>query len=326
MCNNVLHSITKLKIGWIVPQVKPYYRVMASTRLRVYDIIKYLREKGAKTGLYIPFTRYDIIVFQKTFSRRFLWLARRFKSKGTKIVFDINVNYIDRDEIFVSERQRRDVKKMLQLADAVITPSAYLRDVYSQYNKNCHVIKEIIEDRFFSVSNKHLDKKPVVLLFCGYAVKARELHLIEEVLKDVYDKHKVQLILICEKNPHFNIIPYKFYKYSHKYLPQLLLKGDIKISPRDLSRKYNLGHSFTRIAYPMSVGLPVIASPIPSYKDSPAILCSEKKEWEDMLNNLICNCALRKKLGESGRIFVKNNFSADIVIKKYENLFNTLMS
>lgn len=320
------NKLAAQRIGWVAPRVLPYSMVMASTRLRTYDVIRYLRKKNINARLYNPFSRYNIVVFQKAFNKKFLFLAKKLKNKHIKIVFDINVNYIDKDELLVTEEQRKDIKEMLQIVDVVITPSFYLRDLYAKYNDNVHLIEEIIEERFFKVKKEHSDKDEVSLLFCGYAVKSEELYLIKDTFKYLYDKYKIKLILICEKDPHFNIIPYKFYKYSHKYLPQLLLKGDIKISPRDLSRKYNLGHSFTRIAYPMSVGLPVVASPIPSYKDSPAILCSERKEWEDRLNNLICNCELRKKLGESGRIFVKNNFSADIIIKKYENLFNTLMS
>ena len=314
------------RIGWVAPRVLPYSMVMASTRLRTYDVIRYLRKKNINARLYNPFSRYNIAVFQKSFNKKFLFLAKKLKNKHIKIVFDINVNYIDKDELLVTEEQRKDIKEMLQIVDVVITPSFYLRDLYAKYNDNVHLIEEIIEERFFKVKKEHSDKDEVSLLFCGYAVKANELYIIGDVLKDLYEKYKIRLVLICDKDPRLNLIPYTFYKYSHKYLPQLLLQGNIKISPRNLSRQYNLGHSFTRIGYPMAVGLPVVASPVPSYQGSPAILCNDPKEWRENLENLIKSYELRKELAERGKKFVREKFSEDKIIEKYENLFSTLIS
>lgn len=319
-------NLAAQRIGWVAPRVLPYSMVMASTRLRTYDVIRYLRKNNVKAGLYNPFSRYDIVVFQKAFSKKFLSLAKKLKDKHIKIVFDINVNYIDSDDLFVTEEQRKDVREMLQIADVVITPSSYLRDLYVKYTDNVYLIEEIIEERFFEAKKEHSDKDEVSLLFCGYAVKSKELYLIKNALKYLYDKHKIKLILICEKDPNLGIVPHKFYKYNYKLLPELLLRGDMKISPRDLSRKYNLGHAFTRIGYPMAVGLPVVASPVPSYQGSPAILCNGPKEWRDNLENLIKSCKLRRELAELGREFVWENFSADKIIEKYKNLFGRLTS
>ena len=322
----MVENIERMKIGWVVPQVMPYSIVMASTRLRVYDIIRHLKARGIKTGLYNPFRQYDVVVFQKAFKRRFLSLAEKLKKKGVKIVFDINVNYIDDDSLFVTKQQRRDVRDMLNLTDIVITPSPYLKELYSHYKENTWLIEEIIEDRFFDFQKKHIEKKQVSLLFCGYSAKAKELYLIEDTLKDLYESYGINLVLICEKDPKLNIIPYDFYKYDHKRLPELLLKGDIKISPRDLSRKYNLGHTFTRIGYPMSVGLPVAASPLSSYENSPALLCNDQEQWRQALTKLITDVSLRSELAQRGREFVKGNFSADKIMSKYINLFNELVS
>ncbi len=314
------------KIGWVIPRVLPYSMVMASTRLRAYDVIKHLRQNKVKAGLYNPFLRYDLVIFQKAFKSKFLALAEKLKFAKTKIVFDINVNYIDSDTIFVTDQQKRDIKEMLDLADLVITPSSYLRELYARYNEKTFLIEEIIEDRFFKLKKEHMDKKDVALLFCGYAVKCDELYLIKDVLKYLYERYKVRLLLISDKDPRLDLIPYKFFKYNHKMLPELLLQGDIKISPRDLSRKYNLGHTFTRIGYPMALGLPVVASPLSSYRNSPALLCNTAQEWKAALERLVCQWRLRRELGQTGREFVRANFSQGRIIRKYTELFSEAVS
>jgi len=322
--NQYLNKLTTLKIGWVIPQVLSYSKVMASTRLRVYDVIRYLKSINIKSGLYISFFRYDIVIFQKAFSKKFISLAKKLKNKNTKIIFDINVNYIDSDDLLVTLQQQKDIREMLKISDAVIVPSSFLKDLYSKYNNNVYLIEEIIEERFFKIRKEHLDKNDISLVFCGYAVKSKEIYLIKDVLKYLYEKYNVKLILISEKDPKLNIIPYKFYKYNHKIIPQLLLKGDIAISPRDISRRYNLGHSFTRIGYPMAVGLPVVASPVPSYTGSPAILCNNQEEWKNELEKLIKNYEYRKEISELGIRFVWDNFSKDKILDKYKNLFITM--
>jgi hypothetical protein len=74
---------------------------MASTRLRAYDIIRYLKKRDVAAGLFNPLSRYDKAIFQKSFNKKSLELASRLKQKKTEVIFDINVNYIDPDDTFV---------------------------------------------------------------------------------------------------------------------------------------------------------------------------------------------------------------------------------
>ena len=40
--NNLINRKNDHKIGWVVPKASPYKCVMASTRIRVYDIVNYI--------------------------------------------------------------------------------------------------------------------------------------------------------------------------------------------------------------------------------------------------------------------------------------------
>ena len=311
------------KIGWVIPLRLPYATVMASTRLRVYDVMRYLRQEGIRTEFYNPLSSYRVVIFQKAFERKMIPFAQSLKRKGVRIIFDINVNYIDDDAQFVTPTQKRDIYEMLRLADHVITPSPFLRDLYARFHGDVRVIEEIIEDRFFQIRKEHRDSDGVTLLFCGYAVKSEELREIRDILQALYKKHRIKLLLICEKKPHIDIIPYEFIRYDHHRLPRLLLRGDIKISPRDMSRKYNWGHAFTRIGYPMSAGLPVVASPVPSYRGSPALLCDSMDCWRNTLEELVTDPQKRELLSRRGCDYVRRNFTRAIIIPKYIELLKT---
>ena len=311
-------------VGWIVPHAGAYDTVMASTRIRCYDIIEYLNRFGVRGGLYKPFLRYGTVVFQKCFSRRDLDLAGKLKAAGARVIFDINVNYVSANAaatFLVSANQAKDAKEMLTIADKVIVGTQYLRQEYSQYHRDITVIADSIHDSFFLKNKIHKNSGDVKLLYCGYAVKAAELKLINGVLNDLRDEFSAEIILLCERDPKIDFVPYRYVRYDHRKLAQQLALGDIFIAPRDLRLEYNLGHAFTKVGYPMSVGIPVAASPVPSYLGSPALFCSSPQEWYAGLKNLINDPDERARLGAAGKEYALNNFSLSHVGREYLELF-----
>jgi len=327
MMNNIdLTELRGKRLGWVVPSIRPYSRVMASTRIRAYDVINMCKEHGWDAGIYKPFLKYDLIIFQKAFKGRFLELARHLRRKGTKILLDINVNFIDEDEHFVNSTHQSAIKEMLEICDGVVVSSPFLKSLYEKNcaNKSIFLIEEIIDGMFYRPGKIHKRSDNIKLVFCGYAVKAEELYLIEDVLKSLHREYGAELLFVCDRDPGIDIIPHRFIKYRHRSLPEQLIAGDIKISPRDMSRRYNLGHSFTRIGYPMSLGIPVVASPVPSYEGSPAVLCNDRDEWYKALESLILNSDERNRLGAAGKEYVKEHYSKEVISVKYAQMFKDL--
>ena len=316
----------KGRVGWVIPQKGSYATVMASTRIRVYDVIKYMGAKGYSTGLYNRLLSYQVVVFQKTADEGFVELAEKLKSKGVKVGYDININMEDNYVHGNDQDLKKYIRLMSEVADFIIVTTDNLKDYYSKINDKTFVIEEMVDDKFGQVKKNHMGAGRVNLLYCGYAAKAKELFLIEGVLRKLYSRHKIGLVIISDKDPEIDLIPYKYLHYDYANLEKLFLEGDIKISPRDMSKKYNHGHAFTKIGYPMAAGLPVVASPVPSYSGSPAFLCSSDNEWEECLEKLIIDASLRNSLGQQGRAYVRDHFSRDIIIGKYIDLFSDIVN
>ena len=315
---------TTKRVGFVVPKIDTYDKVMSSTRIRCYDIINYLNKKDILSELYKENKEYKIVVFQKAFDQKHIALARRLNDKGCTTIFDINVNYLEKKGgaiDYILEKQTINVKKMIKISSTVIVPTQYLFNVYSKYSNNISLIEESIPDDFFKTKKKHLQESQINLLYVGYAIKANELSLIKKALQSLHREFGVKLLLICEEDPKLDIIPYEFRRYDQKKIPKLILEGDIKIAPRDLSNSYNLGHTFTKIAYPMAIGLPVVASPVPSYKDRVAILCEDEDCWYEEVKGLIESAERRERLGNSGRRFVMDTFNIRKIGKQYIELF-----
>ena len=317
------------KIGWVVPIVSPYKNVMASTRIRVYDIINFINthSSGFCSCLYRKHSNYGVVVFQKAFSKKYQDLAVRLKNENVKVVFDINVNYVSKEitkESTVTDRQVDDAKRMINLSDGIIASTEYLYNVYKEYHDNVVLIEESIPTKLFNNYKEHKNNNVIKLVYCGYAVKAWEIKPIAHILRKKFLK-EIELLTICDQDPELDFIEYEYVHYDYAKLPEILLRGDICIAPRDLAVEYNLGHAFTKIGYPMSVGLCVLASPVPSYRGSPALICNNPAEWENNINELINNINMRKSLAKSGREYCINNYSLDVVGKKYIEYFSKIL-
>ena len=319
-----LKNVLPIKIGFKVESIKPYNKVMASTRLRCYDIINFLDKKLIIAGLYRSFKKYDLVIFQKDFSDDAIKLANKLKSQGTKVIFDINVNYLEKKgeaNSYIKQQQTDNILRMIDLSDALIVSSNKLKEIFSKHHSEVVVIEENISDSFFRVAKNHKDIGTIYLTYCGYSIKAKELLQISGVLKELHKKYPIKLLFICEKDPQLNIMPYEYLRYNQKILPYQLVKGDIKVAPRDLSNSYNWGHSFTKVGYPMSVGLPAVASPIPSYMGRNVVICYDDEAWYTELIKLIESWQYRAELGLKSREFVKQNFSIDKIGTEYIRLF-----
>ena len=307
-----------------------YNELDASTRFRVNDVIyQSLYSNELNIRFYNPFRKLDILVFQKNFSEKAYKIACSTKlRKKIKIVLDLNVNYFDKKTGYITQEQREDVIRFTKITDKIITTTQYLKDylINNDLFTDIEVIPEMIPDRFFTIKKKHTNKKKINLLYVGYTIKARELELIKDALEQLNKKYNLNLITICERPPKLNIkIKKQFIKYHPFTVHNTMLKGDIFITSRDMNWSYNLGHSFLKIGHPLAIGIPVVASPIPSYLKSPAIICNDKASWFNNIKELIEDSDLRSSLGRDSIKYCKANFSSNIIMKKYRRFFKDIL-
>lgn len=305
-------------------------KIMASTQLRVYDVIKNFRDDDFQLEIYKPSRKYDIVIFQKNFGPGALQLATTLKKRGVIIILDINVNYYD--IAATTEQQYNEIMKFTLIVDCVICPSQYMcnfiKNLFSQKNVFC--IEEHLSASLFEVAKKYssIDTKKIKFLYSGYAVKAREILLIEEQVKSLARKYLTEYIIIADRDPKLQIdgVKTRFIKYRRYEVHNNLLEGDIFLAPRDLKNNYNLGHSFSKIGQPMAVGVPVIASPIPSYAGSPAILIDDfGDKWSEEIEKLMKNKSYYEEVSKNGVDYCQNNFSTEVIMAKYLKLFNKLI-
>lgn len=316
------------RVGFVVPGIASYSRVTASTRIRVYDVIQAFEgDSHFQLELFRPLRSYDIVVFLKTYNKAAYRLAEKLQAQGTRIIFDININIFESETAFVSKQQVEEGRKFAALSDTIITNSEYtenlLRGIFPE--KDIYFIREAIHSSYFKDPSKK--SSPVEFIWVGYQHKAEALYLIKEVLLELFEQHPFSIKIISQENPSLDLgkIPVAFEPYQHTQITRMLSGATAFLAPRDLSDSYNLGHSFTKIGVAMAAGIPVIASPIPSYKGSPAIICHTQKEWRTVLQSLFDNTLDLESLKLTSRRYCHENFGMDQVAQAYRYLFEQMM-
>jgi hypothetical protein len=324
----MLGNSNNIRIGFYYEDQAPYSKVMASTRLRCLDVINYFSGKADFfVESYKDSRHYSIVIFQKLFNQSAIKKAKQLHLAGSKVVLDINVNYIEDGAItseYVTAAQQADMREMLAVADAVLVSSPNLLAVYSRFHDKVFCIEESVHESFFGVSKRHLDSDAVRFVYCGYSSKAKELCVLAPVLQELHQRHGVKMLYISEQDPKIDVIPYDYIQYDQERLPEQLVQGSIKLAPRDLCQPYNLGHTFTKVAYPMAVGLPAVASAVPAYQNREVLICSSRAEWLRTLARLVLDSHLRNYFGQRGRRLVKRNFSAEVIGEQYAAFFGFL--
>jgi len=296
--------------------------------------------------VYLPFKKYDIVVFLKIMSDRAIEEAKKIQSQGGRFIFDANVNYY---EIWgeypipgtkPSDKQKAQAEWMTANADYVVADSTYLEKICRQYNNNVLWIPDNVNvTEQYTGQKNHTEKKRLTAIWSGIAKKAFHFELIENVLSDFTEKlHIIFVTKKTEKNRLPAVISRLRNKLnieirtwdSNRY-PDDLLESDFIISPKILNNGYVLGHTEYKISLGMAQRLPVIASHQPSYLDAVGdsrvgYICENEDEWHRAFKKMLTSSVeKRQAMGDSARIRAIDNYALDVVAHKYLSVFNELI-
>lgn len=319
----LLHDIgkafSKCDIAFCIDDIQPYNKALASCRMRCYDLITYFEKHGFKAELYKPFKKYKVAFFMKTRSDKCVAWAEKLKIQGTYLIMDPYCEFID-DETLIDNQERNNVLKLTSLMNIVNPCGQVQYDKFSRYHTNMNIIGDNVDDAFFNTQKKHEKKDQVTLIYCGYGKKCRDTLVIAEVIRKLQEKYGCKMMFLTNTEPDITEFDNEYLKYDQRHITELFCQGDIMIAPRSMEGIGQLSHSNTKIAYPMSLGIPVVASPVPSYLDSPAVICRTEDEWYQALEKLIVDENYRAELGVVGREFMWEHYSMNHIGQNYVDM------
>lgn len=316
----LLHDLSKLfkqcEIGFVIDDIQAYNKEMPSVRIRCYDIMTAMEKIGINVELCKPHKKYDTVIFTKTRTDAAVKKAQKLAQTDTLVISDNFCEYLT-DESRADDWERRNILKILEYSDIAFAYSKEQYKQFRQYHKNVYFINEGVNDSYFEVHKKHEQKEQVTLIYSGYRSNALHTELIKNAILRLQREFNCKVTFICEGDPEIKSFTYEYIPYEQKKIRSCLLQGDIMIAPRPMQDIEKAQHTLTKIACPMAIGLPVVASPVPSYIDTPAILCYNEEEWYESLKKLIISVDERRKAGEESREYVRKHLATDVIAKEY---------
>lgn len=303
-----------------------------------------LAGSGVRYEIYRPWRRYDAVVFMKSMGAHCMALARRLRERGTRIVFEANVDYYTRftgearlDAMVPTERQRVDAEEITRFADFVIGSSRHLAAVCADFNPRTTWIPDNVNLRLAPPvkTSRFVGKEKLNVWWSGMASKVFEflaaesaflersdrihLHLVTDDLKSARNRWPAEL---AKRTDEFlGKVPHTIHAFRDiRDLLAMYGRGGVIVSPRFLDVPYNLAHTEWKITLGMAMGLPAIASPVPSYRDvrdrageGAVTLCETAEDWRAALGATLDRPREMETAGAAAREVVEKYYQTSVV-------------
>jgi hypothetical protein len=344
-----------LKVGFVIDGLHPRWpRVWQWVRgcpsdsavgqMRFGWVAESLRRQAGRLvhyTLYKPWQRYDAVIFLKSMNAHSQDLAERLRAQGTRVFFDVNVDYFTPAQgtfyyrgMAPTEQQTNDARRMAALSDALIADSSHLARISGEHHPRVRWISDNVDMRRVPPRRPWRRGKKLELLWSGEPVKLFELLRIESVLRKFaphiwlgivtndlaaldrwYEPWKERFEGLLSVVEH-SIIPFR----SVEELMKFYGSGGVFISPRFLDNSYNWGHTEWKITLPMACGRLVLGSPLPSYRDvaersagAGLRICEYDDDWEAALDAALSGRIDFDGEGDAAQAVVKKHYSTPVV-------------
>jgi len=307
----------EINVVWMVPTEGQFDPAI---RLRRLNIDAKLREMGYKSKIikeYHSRNKHEIrnevgdanvIVFSQ-YSKFDLELIKFFKSLDKKIIRDHcegMFGFPFEDECFKE-------------ANVITCCSTKLEQMTrDQGHNHTVIIKDAIEERKPRVVHSYEDRhsKPKAVFMGG----GGNGFLAKDVLKPVIDKAGYDLVMITEWDD-------ADIKWDIDTWPDDFCNCDVAICPQRVDQQP--AKSNVKVTTAMGLGMPVVASPLPSYLEiiehgKNGYVCNDLEDWYKALVELR-DPKKRKEVGEAGKNSV-SSYSLVSITKEWVNLFKKLVN
>lgn len=352
----------KINVGWLVvkesrdqpgPRIQGYNLIDYYSKNPHFGIIgKVVGDKNYSTDINL-YKNFDLIIFQRCFSPEHQELARNLSFLNKSSVFIMNDWHLA-TEYDSPEIQNIEIIAMSNVVDKVIVPSnLLLKKIQSMTDTDVEFIPDATDPHMNSVSyNNNLNVK------LGVTTK-HNLDIFDPLDRLAYPDYSLSVIghsnvsaVIKNSKPnsvqaknYSSVIGYKnmnlvlfndlstmveTHIWDRNLVTKQLSECDIGIIPVHKEIPSRLYKSDNRAALMMSLGLPVVATPIDSYEELISngvngYLCSSKKDWFNALEELRLNPDKRREIGMNGQNLVKSKRDISVVAQKYTSTIYNLV-
>lgn len=287
----------------------------------------------------------DVIIFQYVHTEAALNLVYDVKNafpdkpvlcEIDDVITDV-ASYNPASNVFVpgSELMRAGLGH-LEVADAVITTTPFLKEVYADRNEHIYVLPNSIDIPKWS-GVRHGNKPGIRIGWAGGTSHDEDLRLLEKVIPAIVEAHKdVEFVFVSGGHPEF-LKNQKRVRCVQKWAridryPQHLASQDFDIGIAPLvDNKFNRAKSNLRYLEYSALGIPTVASNVGHFAQTithgiDGFLCTRPEDFVIHLNDLIRDKKYRKRIAAGARAKIAKDFNVDINVRKYVEVIEEIIA
>ena len=289
-------------------EMEKYYKTFVFFRCPITDTIRDFITK-AKMQNKVIFYDIDDLVFDKEYTKTIKHLNNMSKEE-----LDLYYNGITR------------MGETLKLCDYAITTTPTLANELKKYVKEVFINRNVASEKMAELSIRATknrvkdDSKVVIGYLSGSITHNADFELVLPTITEIMKKYAhvylkvVGILDLPEELKPFSERILKEPFVSWKKLPDIVASLDINLAPLEDSL-FNRAKSENKWVKAALCKVPTVASDIGAFQEmivdgKDGFLCKNEKDWFSILDKLIVNKELRKKIGEEAysRV-IKNNIT-----------------
>lgn len=301
---NVLRKVMAVGGGFL-------RRWLLMFRIRKYDFV-YIHREAAPTGPPV-----------------FEWIIAKLYRK--KIIYDYD------DAIWVpvaSEHNKiaryikwfSKVKTICKMAYKVSAGNAFLADFANPWCRRVLVVPTVVDTEQSHNRLQVQDAEQTVIGWTGTFSTLKYLDQLVPVLQRLQEKYAFTFLVIANKDPQLPLKRYRYMNWNKDTEISDLLQMHIGVMPLYDGEIEKGKCGFKAIQY-MALGIPPVVSPVGVNAQIVenginGFVAATGKEWEESLEKLLKDPALRKEMGARSRLKIEQSYS----VKATRELFKTLFT
>jgi glycosyltransferase involved in cell wall biosynthesis len=266
---------------------------------------------------------YDVIIFQRHFEEKINVLFKAAKDSGATVIYEMdddffNIRPKNPAYPFVQPKDKENVKNLMRSADAVFVSTDPLVHMYRAFNKNIHILPNMIEidDAYLNMRPYDTDKN-IRLVYAGGPSHVEDFEEMEGAFETLLNKYQGLLNIIfigycpdkLQKDKRILHIPWlQMNEYMRALSMQLPHIGIVPLA----KNSFNAAKSNLKFLEYTAVGAVTVASAVKPYVQSinhgvSGIIVDTNKPdaWVSAISELIDAPSRLTAMRKAAALFVK---------------------
>lgn len=223
----------------------------------------------------------------------------------------------------------RKIDAVMQRADLVMAGNDYLAERARQAGaQRVEFLPTVVDTERYQT--RPSPESPIITIgWMGSPATAHYLYQLAPVVQTLAATHTVRWVAVGANPAQLKSLPFTVLPWTEASEVTDIQQFDIGIMPLP-DEPFERGKCGYKLIQYMACGKPVIASPVGVNSvivrnGVEGFLASSTEEWIASLQKLAANSALRKQMGQAGRVRVETEYSLQVTVPKLEGLLRSVM-